>query len=87
MKSVETRYLGPTNYRGSRIKATDGDGNSITVSYDYGAHEPHDIAAQAFLDKMGWSGKWISGSSASGRGRVYVCVPEPMHYLKAGDDA
>ena len=33
MQAIETRYLGPTNTRGSRIKATAAAG-SITIHYD-----------------------------------------------------
>lgn len=56
MKAIMTKYQGPTNYRASRIKATDGDGNHVTVSYDHalGATENHDVAALALARKMGW---------------------------------
>ena len=39
---IETKYLGPTDYRGSRIKArvaigrpSDGHRETITIQYDY----------------------------------------------------
>ena len=32
-KAIITRYLGPTNTKGARIVASDGDGNRITVPY------------------------------------------------------
>lgn len=64
MKAIRTRYLGPTNYRGSRIKADDGDGNTITVGYPHdkgpGA-EAHAVAAVALCRKMGWAGELVSG--------------------------
>ena len=31
MKAIETRYIGPTDYKGARIKADDGDGNTTTT--------------------------------------------------------
>ena len=31
---IRTKYLGPTNTRGSRIKATNGD-RSVTIPYPY----------------------------------------------------
>ena len=40
--AIQTKFLGPTNHRGARIKATamdsysDGKKQSITVNYDYG---------------------------------------------------
>ena len=50
--AIRTRYHGPTNTRGSRFVATDGE-NRVTVPYDYscGSTENHCIAAHAFLVK------------------------------------
>jgi len=50
--AIRTRYHGPTNTRGSRFVATDGE-NRVTVPYDYscGSTENHCIAAHAFLAK------------------------------------
>lgn len=46
---VFTRYLGPTQHRGARVKATAPSGRSITVAWDYAldvAHN-HEAAARA----------------------------------------
>ena len=55
MQAVKTRYLGPTNHKGSRIKATAYAG-SVTISFDYaldlGAN--HEAAAVALLTKLSW---------------------------------
>ena len=50
--AIRTRYHGPTDTRGSRFVATDGE-NRVTVPYDYscGSTENHCIAAHAFLAK------------------------------------
>jgi hypothetical protein len=74
MKAIETRYLGPTDYRGSRIKATDGDGNSATISYPYelSGEDCHRLAADALLNKMGWTGKLAGGSTKQGYVFVFV---------------
>lgn len=56
MQAILTRYLGPTNSRGARIKATCAAG-SVTISY------PHDLsgqavyrkAAEALISKLGWN--------------------------------
>ena len=61
MKTIRTRYLGPTNYKPSRIKASDSDGNSITVSYDYDADNPHWEACKALMEKLGWKGEMCEG--------------------------
>lgn len=53
--SIQTKYLPATNTRGSRIKAwrVDCDHNgkteSVTVSFDHGAGDPHDNAARAWI--------------------------------------
>jgi len=40
MIAIETKYLSPTNYRGSRIKAFTCSGFNITIPYDYSlSHE------------------------------------------------
>ena len=58
--AIKTKYLGPTNYRGARIKATcmdtfsDGRPISVTVPYDYGAdgETRHREAAELLLPKV-----------------------------------
>mgnify|MGYP001586299181 FL=1 len=75
MKSIQTKYLGPTTFRGSRIKAYAEGGAAITVSYDYENNEiAHDRAARALAEKMDWSGTYVRGGAADGRGNVYVNV-------------
>ena len=73
MKAIQTRYFGPSNVRGSRVKAWAEGGNSITISYDSAmGHESHDAAALALCAKMGWEGDLIRGGSPDERGNVYV---------------
>lgn len=76
MQSIETKYLGPTNHRGARIKAK-SFGGSVTVPYDYGL--PTDIAhtnaAFALAEKMGWPDvKMFMGGNAKGDGYNFVMV-------------
>ena len=73
MKAILTKYHGPTNTRGARISATDGDGNRVTVPYDFAARDPHDEAALVLCRKMGWSGALVRGGLKSGN--VYVWAP------------
>ena len=63
MKAIKTMYLGPTNARGPRIKATDCDRNHITLSWDYAldSDENHKMAAKALCDKMNWKGDLVMG--------------------------
>ena len=57
MKAIKTHYIGPTNTKGSRIRASDGDINSITIPYDSGKETDanHISAAVALCRKMNWS--------------------------------
>jgi hypothetical protein len=56
MKAIKTKYHGPGNVKGSRISATDEDGNRIILSYDHAlnAEENHKAAALALISKMKW---------------------------------
>ena len=75
MKAISTRYLGPTNFKGSRIVASDGDGNRIVVSLDsaLGSEENHEAAAAKLCEKMGWAWKLESGWLRAGE-YVHVFV-------------
>ena len=77
MKAIKTKYKGPTDTRGSRIIASDEDGNRITISYPYelSGEAVHRKAAEALCDKMQWTGKdsLIAGSLKNG----YVFVFSP----------
>jgi hypothetical protein len=67
MRAITTKYMGQTNTRGSRIKAT-SDGASATVHLDHSLNmdENHAMAAVALKDKLGWSGPMVGGSLGSG---------------------
>jgi hypothetical protein len=72
MKAISTRYYGATNTRGSRIAATDEDGNRITIAYPHelSGEAVHRAAADALCAKMHWSGR-LTGASFK-RGYVFV---------------
>ena len=63
MKAIRTRYYGPTNTKGSKIVATDGDRNSISISYPYGLNsdEGHELAAYLLMQKMKWNNQLVGG--------------------------
>lgn len=63
MKAIFTKYHGPTNYKGSRISASDDDGNRVTISYPYelSGEAVHRAAADALLKKMSWDGEIVGG--------------------------
>lgn len=74
MKAITTRYLGPTNTKGSRVKATDNDGHSITISYNSGlrSEEAHAEAAIALCRKLGWHGHLAAGALKEGYAFVWA---------------
>ena len=75
MQAIVTKYLGPTDHRGSRIKARTEGGDSLTVDYrhDLPTGEPvHRVAAEALRDKLGWAGDLAGGSIPGGYAFVFV---------------
>jgi len=83
MQAITTKYFGPGNARGSRLKA-ECDRGSLTVEWDYsqGVDENHARAARALLDRFAledvaeyggrpedhhW-GKFVSGTTKAGVG-------------------
>lgn len=76
-KSIGVRYVGPTNYKGSRLIADDGGRNRVTVSYDYGLNhdELYASAALALMAKMGWTGTLIQGGGVGKYAAVFVFEP------------
>ncbi len=74
-QAITTKYIGATNHRGSRVKATAYAG-SVTVSWNdaLGVEENHMKAAEALATKWGWFGKWVGGSLPDDRGYCFVGV-------------
>lgn len=54
-QSIVTKYLGATNVKGSRVKAT-AQAGSVTLGWDdaLNSAENHAAAAQALVEKFGW---------------------------------
>jgi hypothetical protein len=79
MQAIVTRYLGPTNFKGSRVKAT-AQAGSVTVGYDdaLNSEDNHRRAAGKLMAKYGWSEHSEivgSGELPDGRGSCYVLQP------------
>lgn len=82
-QAIQTKYIGPTNTKGSRIKAT-AFGGSVTVSYDdaLSQEKNHQAAAIALAEKLGWSGAIHGGGTLTGYVFVFpdcdiYVIPEP----------
>ena len=72
MQAIVTKYLGPTNARGSRIKAT-CQAESVTIEWDtsLNSERNHIAAAKKLATKLGWDGLWLMGYPPNGDG-VFV---------------
>lgn len=64
MKAIKTKFVPATNYRGSRVSASDENGNRIIISWDHrlDALDNHRSAAQMLCNKMNWDNAFITGS-------------------------
>jgi hypothetical protein len=76
-RSITTKYFGPTDTKGSRIKATLDDGRSITIGYPYelSGEDVHRKAVYALCDKLnvrdsGWA------VAPLGNGYMFISLPE-----------
>ena len=56
MKIIKVIYLSATNTLGTRLKATDGEGNTLTESMDYSkrVREQAESIANKLCKKMSW---------------------------------
>lgn len=79
MQAIQTKYLGPTNHRGARLKAS-CQARTIVVGWDYalGITDNHEHAAMELAQRLGWTAntdsRWVSGALKDGS-YAHVCVP------------
>ena len=69
MQTITTKYLGPTDTQGTRIKADHtGKEKSVTVPYNYALSNEgnHKEAAAALAKKLEWNGEYIGGHTKDG---------------------
>ena len=75
-QSITTRYICPTNFRGSRCKATTSSGVSLTTEWDdaLNVDENHRAAAANLIKKLAWGNPdhWVDAGSPKGDGSVFV---------------
>jgi hypothetical protein len=74
MIAILTKFIGPTNYRGARVKAYTTSGHRIVVPWDHALNveENHDAAALALCRKMEWGGKLVRGSTEVGYAYAFL---------------
>lgn len=76
-QAILTKYLGATNLRGTRVKASAAAG-SITVGWDHAldAENNYYHAAMALAIKLGWSGGHeLEGGVIPSGDTVFVLIP------------
>lgn len=77
--AIHTKYLGATNFRGSRIKATCQLG-SVTISYcnEGSGDNAHWRAVLALMEKFPslktWASSWACGSVELGDGYIFTPI-------------
>jgi len=79
MQAITTKYIGPSNIKGSRVKAQCQAG-SVTLGWDdsLNSDQNHTLAAQTLARKLGWTyGTWHGGGLPNGDGCVFVCADRP----------
>ena len=77
MQAITTKFIAPTNTRGSRIKAT-AQAGSVTLNWDHALNpaDNHKAAAMALVKKYKWFyGEWMSAELPDGSS-VWVCAHE-----------
>jgi hypothetical protein len=80
-QAIMTKYLGPTNVWGTRVKAA-CYGGTTTIGWDhrFGSVENHARAARALAKKMGWSGTWYGGPLPNESGYAFVADDVPFRF-------
>ena len=78
MQAILTRFVGPTNTRGSRIIAS-CDARRLTVSWNYALSidDNHRGAALALMRELDWHGEIVSGWLPKGGGLAHVFTGRP----------
>jgi hypothetical protein len=79
--AIITKYLGPTNRKGARVRAwtapaaSNGRARAVIVpwQYDRGPSANHAYAARQLAIELGWGGEWV-GNELPGPKVAYVYV-------------
>lgn len=66
-QAIQTRFLGPTNSRGARVKAWCNAG-ALTLPWKYHLNdrEQHQRVAAALALRLDWPGEWTGGGLPGG---------------------
>lgn len=86
MVAIHTKYLGPTNSRGSRYKAySTKDRKTVTVGAQdaLSSEENHHAAARAYCKLYDWHGVLAHGGTDTGN--VYVFIQRKFNITKINE--
>lgn len=77
-QAIITKYIGPTNTKGSRIKARSESGHTLIVHYDdaLNTEQNHRAAAMALAAKLDWKGTYHGGGIPDGY--AFVCETDDI---------
>lgn len=75
MQAIVTKWMPPTDTRGSRIKVW-CDAKALVVPWDheYGAQVNHQNAIAKLLRAQGWGGQWVTGAAPKRSPHFLVAV-------------
>ena len=79
MQSITTKFIGPTNSRGSRVTAKTSGGERIILDWNdaLGVEQNHVAAAMHLCKKLDWTDDtMVYGESPDGKGYTFVFVRE-----------
>jgi len=83
MKAITTKFLGPTDTLGSRVKAYDLDGNQATLPWrrELNDVDNHKLAVVALCRRMGWDtpAQLAGGYVKGGMAWVFVDAESPLN--------
>ena len=73
-QAIATKYIGPSNVRGARVKAS-AEAGSVTLPWDHALNvdRNHAKAAETLARKFKWEGRYYGGA-LPGSGYCFVCV-------------
>lgn len=68
-QAIITKFLGPTNYKGARVKAYASSARpSVTIPWDHAwsSEQNHTFAARILAERLGWTGTLQAGVISAG---------------------
>lgn len=75
-QAIVTKYIGPTNTRPGRVKATcDAATKTFDWNHAWNVERNHTEAARKLADSLSWYGTW-SGGAMPGAGYAFVLTDD-----------